>query len=176
MHNDILLEKQVFALNESFINLFKGMSSIAKAIPSEAKNSTMCQICRTNDHIATTWLHIGDLKLKCAKCCLPHKIENCVVKCRYCFGMGYVEDKCWNKCWKRGKDGKMPSTTNNYLEVLVNDENVTLEKLNHLCGTKHDIFTRARILKRCLHVESTKEEIADDHGAGHVDVDKKPYS
>jgi hypothetical protein len=42
MHNDMLLEKQVFSLNESFINLFKGMSSIAKTIPSKAKNSTMC--------------------------------------------------------------------------------------------------------------------------------------
>lgn len=127
MNNDMLLEKQVFALNESFINLFKGMSSNAKAIPSEAKNSTMCHICRINDHIATTCMCIGELKLKCVKCGLSHKTKNYVVKCRYCFGMGHVEDKCWNKCWKHGKDGKMPSTTNNYLEVLVNDEDVTLK-------------------------------------------------
>jgi hypothetical protein len=94
MHNDMLLEKQVFALNESFINLFKGMSSNAKAIPSKAKIFTMCHICRTNDHIATTYLRIGELKLKCAKCGLPHKTENYVVKCRYCFGMGQIKDKC----------------------------------------------------------------------------------
>jgi hypothetical protein len=70
----------------------------------------------------------------------------------------------------------MPSIANNYLEVLVNDEDVTLEELNHLCGTKHDIFTRARIPRRCLPMESTKEEVVDDHGVGHVDVDKNPIA
>ncbi len=54
---------------------------VAKVIPSRASSSTMCQICKANDHIATTSLHIEDLKPKCSKCSLPHKIENCGVKC-----------------------------------------------------------------------------------------------
>lgn len=33
MRNDILLEKQVSTLSESFINFFKGTSSIARVIP-----------------------------------------------------------------------------------------------------------------------------------------------
>jgi hypothetical protein len=92
------------------------------------------------------------------------------VKCGYCSIMGHTEDKCW----KHGKDGKMPFATNNYLEVLVNDENATLEKLNCLCGTKHDIFTRTIIPRRHLLVESTDEETPDDHGIGHVDVNRNP--
>jgi hypothetical protein len=51
------------------------------AIPLGANNSTMCQICRANDHIATICLHIGDLKPKCVKCNLPRKVEKCGVKC-----------------------------------------------------------------------------------------------
>jgi hypothetical protein len=50
--------------------------------------------------------------------------------------MGHTKDICW----KRGKDGKVSSDANNYLKVLVDDEEATLEQLNHLCGTKHDIF------------------------------------
>jgi len=42
MHNDMLLENKVFTLNESFINSFKGTSSITKTIPSRTNNSTMC--------------------------------------------------------------------------------------------------------------------------------------
>jgi hypothetical protein len=54
---------------------------VVKAIPLGARSSTMCQICRTSDHIAITCLHIGGLKPKCVKCSLPHKMENCGVKC-----------------------------------------------------------------------------------------------
>jgi hypothetical protein len=42
MHNDTLLEKKMFALNESFINFFKGTSSIAGAVPLGVNSSTMC--------------------------------------------------------------------------------------------------------------------------------------
>jgi hypothetical protein len=61
------------------------------------------------------------LKPKCVKCDLPHKIENCGVKCGYYASMGHME----NKCWKHGKDGKTPSTTINYLKVLIDDEEAT---------------------------------------------------
>jgi hypothetical protein len=41
----------------------------------------------------------------------------CGIKCGYCTRMGHINDKCWEK----GKVVKTPSTTNNYLEVLVDD-------------------------------------------------------
>jgi len=54
----------------------------------------MCQICKANDHIATICPRIGDLKPKCVKCDLPHKMDNCGVKCGYYFGMGHTKDIC----------------------------------------------------------------------------------
>jgi hypothetical protein len=42
MHNDTLLENQVFALNESFINFFKRTSSVVGVAPSRASSATMC--------------------------------------------------------------------------------------------------------------------------------------
>jgi hypothetical protein len=32
-----------------------------------------------------------------------------------------------DKCWKRGKDGKVSFVANNYLEVLVDDEEASFE-------------------------------------------------
>jgi hypothetical protein len=57
------------------------------------------------------------------------------------------------RCWKNGKDGKALSATNNYLEILVDDQEAALEQLIRLCGTKHHIFSRARIPRRRLPVE-----------------------
>jgi hypothetical protein len=37
--------------------------------------------------------------------------------------MGHIKDKCY----KHGKDGKMLIVATNYLEVLIDDEEVTLE-------------------------------------------------
>jgi hypothetical protein len=123
MSINITLEKQDTTLNESFINFFKG-ASLGVGNPSlGANSSSVCQICKSNDHIATRCPRIGDLEPKCVKCGLPHKMENYGVKCGYCFGMGHIKDICW----KWGKDGKTTSTSNNYLEVLVNDEEATLE-------------------------------------------------
>jgi hypothetical protein len=98
-----MLEKQVNVFNESFINFFKGSSFVARISPLGVDNSTMCQICKANDHITTTCPCIGDLKPKCVKCSLPHKMKNYGIKCGYCARMGHIEDICW-KC---GKDGKM---------------------------------------------------------------------
>ncbi len=57
--------------------------------------------------------------------------------------MGHVEDifKCQN-------DRKTLFTSNNYLEVLVDDDEATLEHLNRLCGMKHDIFSGVNIPRR----------------------------
>jgi hypothetical protein len=68
IHNDTLLEKQVSVLNESFINFFKGTTSIAGTIPLGTNSSTMCQICRANDHIAITCMCMGNMKPKCVRC------------------------------------------------------------------------------------------------------------
>jgi len=103
-------------------------------------------------------MHIKDLKLKCAKCVLPHKTKNYGVKCGYYSSMGHTKDRCW----KQGKDVKITSTSNNYLEVLVNNEEATLEQLNKICNTKHDIFSRTRILRRRLHVETIDVEVEDE--------------
>jgi hypothetical protein len=69
------------------------------------------------------------------------------------------------QCWKYTKPN---SGTNNYLEVLVNDETTTLEQLNHLCGTKHDVFFGVKIPRRkmlvemkMLEVEKVKERTMD---------------
>jgi hypothetical protein len=80
-------------LNESFINFFKGSLFIVGASPSRVNSSTMCQIWKASDHIATFYSCIGDLKLKCVKCGLPYKMENCGIKCGYCASMGHMKDK-----------------------------------------------------------------------------------
>jgi hypothetical protein len=80
--------------------------------------------------------------------------------------MGHMKDKCW----KRGKDGKASSTTNNYLEVLVDDEEKTLKQLNHLCGKKHDIFSRAKMPRRHLPIEAIEDEAINDRKAMLVEI------
>jgi hypothetical protein len=52
-----------------------------------------------------------------------HKTKVCGVRCGYYSGMGHTE----NQCWKHGKDGKAPFVANNYLEVLIDDKEVTSE-------------------------------------------------
>jgi hypothetical protein len=43
----------------------------------------------------------------------------------------------------------LPAITN-FLEFLVDDEETTLVKLNHVCGDDRHIFSRMRIPKRRL--------------------------
>lgn len=53
-----------------------------------------------------------------------------------------------------GRMGKKSHlVVNNYLEVLVDDESTTLKQLNRLCGSNHDIYSEAIILKRRLLVD-----------------------
>jgi len=42
MHNELMLEKHVNVLNESFINFLKQSLFIAKTSPSKANSFTMC--------------------------------------------------------------------------------------------------------------------------------------
>jgi hypothetical protein len=75
-------------------------------------------------------------KPMCGKCRGGHKMENCGLKCSYCFELSHTDERCWKKN-KRG----LP-TTANYLKVLVNDEEATLTELNRLCEMKKWCFQK----------------------------------
>jgi len=119
---ETMMEKQVTALNNTFINFLKG--NVPNPVASSS--STMfggCQICKGGDHIATTCPRLNEPRSKCAKCGMSHRTENCGIKCSFCSGLGHSEDKCW----KKPKDAKSHSGAANFLEVLLNDEKVTLQ-------------------------------------------------
>jgi len=142
-----IMEKQVTALNETLINLFKGVVSNQEA----SSSSTVmggCQICKGGDHLATACPRLNDARPKCAKCGMPHRTENCGVKCSYCAGLGHSEDRCW----KKPKNEKSPSGAANYLEVLISDEAATLKQLNKLCGSEN-ILSHTRVPRRRVPVE-----------------------
>jgi len=142
-----MMEKQVTALNNTFINFLKG--NVPNPVTSSS--STMfggCQICKGGDHIVTTCLRLNEPWLKCTKCGMFHKKKNCGIKCSFCSGLGHSEDRCW----KKPKDAKSHSGAANFLEVLLNDEEVTLQQLNKLCGNEN-IFSCIRIPRRRMHVE-----------------------
>jgi hypothetical protein len=73
-------------------------------------------------------LKLTNTRPKCAKCKSGHKIDNYGLKCSFYFGLGHMEDRCWKKFTK----GLF--TTTNFLEVLVNDEEAILLKLNPIYG------------------------------------------
>ncbi len=142
-----IMEKQVTTLNETLINLFKGIVSNQEA----SSSSTViggCQICKSGDHLATACPRLNDAQPKCAKCGMPHRTENCGVKCSYCAGLGHSEDRCW----KKPKNEKSPSGTANYLEVLISDEAATQNQLNKLCGSE-TILSHTRVPRRRVPVE-----------------------
>jgi hypothetical protein len=141
------MEKQVIALNETFVNFFKGVVSNQEA----SSSSTViggCQICKRGNHLATACPRLNEARSKCAKCRMPHRTENCGVKCTYCSGLGHSKDRYW----KKPKDGKSPSGTANFLEVLISDEAATLQQLNKLCGSEN-LFSHMRVPKRRVLVE-----------------------
>jgi hypothetical protein len=110
------VEKQVAALNDTFINFFKGSSHD----PVSSSSSTVfggCQLCKGGDHMATACPRLNEARPKCAKCNMSHRTENCGIKCTFCTGLGHSEDKCW----KKPKDGKSTAGAANFLEVLLDD-------------------------------------------------------
>jgi hypothetical protein len=122
-------DRQFHVLNEILINFF-GKWIDGKARPSitfSANTNNHCQLCRSKEHIASACPKFADIKLKCTKCRGGHKIDNCGLKCSICFGLGHTKDKCWKK------SAKGFLATMNFLEVLVDDEEATLAKLNHVC-------------------------------------------
>jgi predicted component of viral defense system (DUF524 family) len=87
------VKKQVVALNNTFINLFKGNSHD----PTSSSSSTVfgaCQLCKGGDHKATACPRLNEARPKCAKCNMPHRTENYGIKCTFCTGLGHSEDKC----------------------------------------------------------------------------------
>jgi hypothetical protein len=88
---ETMMEKQVSALNNTLVNFFK--RSVPNSITSSS--STMaggCQLCNGGDHIATACPRLNEARPKCAKCNMPHRTENCGIKCSFYAGLGHSED------------------------------------------------------------------------------------
>jgi hypothetical protein len=146
-----IMEKQVTALNNILINFFKG----AVLNPETSSSSTVfggCQICKGGDHMATTYPRLNEARPKCVKCKMPHRTENCGIKCSFCSGLGHSEDRCW----KKPKDGKSQSRAANFWEVLLNDEATTKQQLNKLCGNEN-LFSYTRVPRKRTSIEVTPE-------------------
>ncbi len=80
---EAIMEKQETALNNTLVNFFK--RGVLNSTPSSS--STMsggCQLCNGRDHIATACPRLNDARPKCAKCKMPHRTENCGIKCSFC--------------------------------------------------------------------------------------------
>jgi hypothetical protein len=129
------MEKQVTALNNTFINFFKGIVHNPKASSSSIVFGR-CQICKGRDHLATTCPKLNEPRPKCAKCGMFHRTKNCGIKCSFYLVLGHSKDMCW----KKPKDGKSHSRTANFLEVLLNDEKATIQQFNKLCGNDNLFF------------------------------------
>jgi hypothetical protein len=145
--SETMMEKQVTALNNTLINFFKG--NVPN--PDASSSSTMfggCQIYKGGDHLATACLRLNEPRPKCAKCGMSHRTKNCGIKCSFYSGLGHSEDRCW----KKPKDGKSHSRATKFLEVLLNDEEATMQQLNKLCGNEN-IFSYTRVPRRRMPVE-----------------------
>jgi hypothetical protein len=55
-------------------------------------------------------------------------------------------------CWKKPKDGKSNFKATKFLDVLMDDEKVTMQQLNKLCGNKN-FFSYTRIPRRRMLIE-----------------------
>jgi hypothetical protein len=129
---ETMMEKQVIALNNTLVDFFK--RNVPNPIASSS--STMfggCQVCKGGDHIATACPRLNEPRPKCAKCGMSHRTKNCGIKCSFYSGLVHSEDKCW----KKSKDGKTHFGAANFLEVLLNDEQTTMQQLNKLCGNEN---------------------------------------
>jgi hypothetical protein len=144
---ETIMEKQVSALNETLVNFFKGVVSNQEASSSSTVKGG-CQICKGGDHLVTACSRLNEARPRCAKCGMPHRTENCGVKCTYCSGLGHSEDRCW----KKPKDGKLPPGAANFLEVMLSDEAATLQQLNRLCGSEN-VFSHTRVPRRKVPME-----------------------
>jgi uncharacterized protein YutE (UPF0331/DUF86 family) len=142
---ETMMEKQVTALNNTLVNFFK--RNVPNSVASSFSTmSSGCQICKGGDHVATSCPRLNEPRPKCAKCGMSHRTENCGVKCSFCVGLGHSEDICW----KKPKDGKTHSGVANFVEVLLNDEEATLQQLNRLCGDEKIFHIHEYLEGECL--------------------------
>jgi len=81
--------------------------------------------------------------------------------------MGHSKDHCW-----RRKDSKPSNSIANYLEVLVNDEETTLNELNRICGANHHLTSGNRIPKKKLLMQANEGEGVTEQAEG-VDVGER---
>jgi hypothetical protein len=93
--------------------------------------------------MATACPKLNEARPKCAKCNMPHRTENCGIKCTFCTGSGHFEDKCW----KKPKDGKLTIGAANFLEVFLNDGAAIEQQLNKLCGNEN-LFSYTQMPRR----------------------------
>jgi hypothetical protein len=129
-----------------------------------------CSLCfglrHTKDKCwKNTCTKLTNTRPKCAKCEGGHKTDNCGLKYSLCFRLKHTEDRCWKKSTKG-----LHATTN-FLEVLVDDEKVTLIELNHVGGREQHISSRVRIPKRRLPIianlgEKQEKMIAENEQRG----------
>ncbi len=136
------VKKQVAALNNTIICLFKGNSHDPKSSSSSAVFGA-CQLCKGGDHMAIACPRLNEARPKCAKCNMPHRTENCGIKCTFCAGLGHSEDRCW----KKPKDGKSTAGAANFLEVLLDDGAAIEQHLNELCGSEN-LFSYTQVPRR----------------------------
>jgi len=93
--------------------------------------------------MATACPRLNEARPKCAKCNMPHRTENCGIKCTFCAGLGHSEDKCW----KKPKDGKSTARAANFLKVLFDDGTTIEQQFNELCGNEN-LFSYTRVPRR----------------------------
>ncbi len=101
---------------------------------------------------------------------MPHRTENCGIKCSFCSGLGHSEDRCW----KRSKDGRPSSGAANFLEVLLDDEAATAQQLDRLCGNEN-VFSYTDIPRRRMLVEVPPTEVGtstETDGKGNFDFEE----
>jgi hypothetical protein len=149
---ETIMEKQVAALNNAFVSFFKRNVPC----PIASSYSTMsggCQICKGGDHIATACPRLNKPRPKCAKYGMPHRTENCGMKYSFSSGLGHLVDECW----KKPKDGKTHFGATNFLEVLLDNEETTMQQLNRLCGNEN-IFSHTRAPRRIMPIEVATED------------------
>jgi len=132
--SETMMEKHVITLNNTLINFFKGNVHNLKA-PSSSTVFERCQICKRGDHLATTCSRLNgpQSNVPSVACFIG---QNCGIKCSLCLRLGHSKDRCWKKL----EDGKSHFGTSNFLEVLLSDEEVTMQQLNKLCGDKNVFF------------------------------------
>jgi hypothetical protein len=139
--------KQLLVLNETLIHFFRESSSRSGTNVSSSGSASRCQLCQAKDHTAVAYPKHNYMRPKCNKYGGGHRAKNYGIRRSFCNGMGHSKDCCW-----KNKDTKPSNSTANYLEVLVNDEEATLNELYKICGANHQLTFGNKIPKKRLMV------------------------